>query len=179
MVCDRCIMAVRSEAQKLNLHPTQVMLGSVEFEKELNPELLKAFHENLNAIGFDLIDDRKSRLAEKIKTSLVGLLKGDEYHLNVNLSEYLSASLNLDYTYLSNLFSEIEGITLEKYFIKLKVEKIKELMVYDELSLKEIAFNLNYSSVAHLSTQFKKATGFTPSAFRKMNLESRKALDKV
>ena len=133
----------------------------------------------LEAVGFYLIDDKKSRLIEQIKTLVIELVHYNSNNLKINLSDYISEKLHHDYNYISNLFSEVEGTTIEKYFITQKIERVKELLVYDELTLNEIADQLNYSSTAHLSAQFKKVTGFTPSYFKKIKENKRKPLDEV
>jgi AraC-like DNA-binding protein len=133
----------------------------------------------LKAIGFELIDNKKSQLIEKIKTLVIELVHHSTSQLKTNLSQYLSDQLGYDYNYLSNLYSEVESVTIEKFYIAQRIEKVKELMVYDELTLSEIAYKLNYSSVAHLSSQFKKVTGLTPSYFKNIRVEKRKPIDKV
>jgi YesN/AraC family two-component response regulator len=179
MVCNRCIMVVESELKRLGIYPLYVELGEVTLEKQLSGSEKKQIDEVLNRLGFSLIDDKKSQLIEKIKILIIELVHQQDSKLRTNLSEYLSSRLHHDYTYITNLFSEVEGTTIEKYFIAQKIEKVKELLVYDELTLSEIAFRLNYSSVAHLSTQFKKVTGLTPSHFKNIRLEKRKPLDEV
>lgn len=135
--------------------------------------------EALIPLGFQVIDDKRSRIIEKIKNVIIDVVHQRDNHTKSNLSDVLSSELHHDYNYLSNLFSEVEGTTIEKYFIVQKIERVKELLVYGELSLSEIAFQLNYSSVAYLSNQFKKVTGLTPSHFRQIKEDKRKALDKV
>jgi AraC-like DNA-binding protein len=179
MVCNRCIMVVESELKKLGIYPLKVELGEVTLEKQLSGNEKMQINEVLNGLGFSLIDDKKSQMIEKIKILIIELVHQQDSKLRTNLSEYLSSRLHHDYTYITNLFSEVEGTTIEKYFIAQKIEKVKELLVYDELTLSEIAFLLNYSSVAHLSTQFKKVTGLTPSHFKNIRLEKRKPLDEV
>lgn len=179
MVCNRCIMVVKSELEKLGFHPTNVSLGEVTLDQELSAEEKDNISKTLTPLGFSLIDDKKSRLIERIKNLIVELVHQHNSELNTNLSDYLSSQLHHDYHYLTNLFSEVEGNTIEKYFIAQKIERVKELLVYDELSLSEIAFQLNYSSVAHLSNQFKKVTGLTPSYFKNIRIEKRKPLDEV
>ena len=179
MVCHRCIMAVQTELQKLDLHPVLITLGEVEL-KEDNIDAIKGqLSQQLQSIGFELIDDKKSRITEKIKTIIIDVVHHQNNEISTNLSVILSHKLQHDYTYLSSLFSDVEGITIEKYFIAQKIEKVKELLVYDELSLSEIAYQLNYSSVAYLSNQFKKVTGLTPSHFKQIKTEKRHPLDKV
>lgn len=179
MVCNRCIAAVRRELEALGLTPTAINLGEVNLDKEPTPAERQQLAEVLASQGFELMDDKKSRTIEKIKTIIIQLVHHEDNDLKTNLSDRLSAALHLDYTYLSNLFSEVEGTTIEKYFIAQKIEKVKELLVYDELSLSEIAYRLNYSSVAYLSNQFKKVTGLTPTHFKQIRDVKRKPLDKV
>jgi AraC-like DNA-binding protein len=179
MVCNRCIMVVRSELEKLGHKPVSVELGEVEIPGELSANEKQRLTVALQDLGFDLIDDKKSRLIERIKNLIVELVHENNGELKTNLSEFLSSELNHDYHYLSNLFSEVEGTTIEKYFIAQKIEKVKELLVYDELSLSEIAHRLNYSSVAYLSSQFKRVTGLTPSHFKNIRSLRRKPLDEV
>jgi len=179
MVCNRCKMAVKTELEKLHLQPVSMELGEVELERDLTPGEKQRLETGLHELGFELIDDKKSRLIENIKKQIILLVHHQDGELKVNLSDHLSSRLHHDYNYMSNLFSEVEGSTIEKYFIHQKIERVKELLVYDELSLSEIAFRLNYSSVAHLSNQFKKVTGFTPSHFKNIRAEKRKPLDMV
>lgn len=179
MVCNRCIMVVRDELNKLGLHVKSIKLGEVTLDREITPEEKLTLDKALNALGFELIDDKKSRIIEKIKNTIIELVHYQDSDTKINLSDALSSKLHYDYNYLSNLFSEVEGTTIEKYFIAQKIEKIKELLVYDELSLSEIAFRMNYSSVAYLSNQFKKVTGLTPSHFKQIGKDKRKPLDEV
>jgi len=154
-------------------------LGEVILEKELGIEQKANLEKTLVELGFELIDDKKNRLIENIKKIIIELVQKQNSDLKTNLSDYLSNKLHHDYNYISNLFSEVEGTTIEKYFIAQKIEKVKELLVYDELSLSEIAYKLNYSSVAHLSNQFKKVTGLTPTYFKNIKEIKRKPLDEV
>ncbi len=179
MVCNRCIMVVGNELEKLGFSPVDISLGEVGFDRELTDTERQTIGNHLQSFGFELIDDRKSRLIGQIKTAIIELVHHQDSDLKTNLSDYLGNRLHHDYTYLSNLFSEVEGTTIEKYFIAQKIEKVKELLVYDELTLSEIAFRLNYSSVAHLSNQFKKVTGLTPSYFKNIREIRRKPLDEV
>ncbi|NGF56097.1 helix-turn-helix transcriptional regulator [Parapedobacter sp. SGR-10] len=180
MVCNRCILVVKNELDKLGLGVKNITLGEVTLEEEPIPEEKKRFEEALIPLGFELIDDKKSRIIEKIKNVIIDLVHyQDSNEARYNLSDILSNTLQHDYNYLSNLFSEVEGTTIEKYYIAQKVEKVKELLVYDELTLSEIAFRLNYSSVAYLSNQFKKVTGLTPSHFKQIRADKRKPLDEV
>lgn len=173
-------MVVRTELEKLNLHPVNIALGEVVIEeKELKKEQQSNLSNSLKAVGFELIDDRRSKLIEKIKTFVIDTVHYKDEQPKKNYSELLSQHLHHDYSHLSNLFSEVEGITIEQYIINQKIEKVKELLMYDELSLSQIALQLGYSSTAHLSAQFKKLTGFTASKFKEMGRQSRKSLDDV
>lgn len=166
MVCSRCIMVVKSELEKLGLHILSVELGEVELKEEISDNQKEMLLQNLQVLGFDLIDDKKTKTVERIKNLIIDLVHHKNNDLKINLSDYLAKNLNQDYNSLSNLFSEIENTTIEKYFISQKIEKVKELLIYNELSLSEIADILNYSNVAHLSNQFKKITGCTPTSFK-------------
>lgn len=179
MVCNRCIMVVKSELEKQGLNYSTINLGEVELVDEIGNKEKSKLDVALQSYGFALIDDKKSILIEKIKTLIVELVHQKNNELKTNLSDHLSSQLNHDYNYISNLFTDVEGTSIEKYFIAQKIEKVKELLVYDELTLSEIAFHLNYSSVAHLSNQFKKVTGLTPSHFKNIKADKRKPLDKV
>ena len=179
MVCNRCIMVVKSELEKSGLHPVTVNLGEVELKEEISPAQKEELSKNFLDLGFELIDDRKTRLIENIKTSILERVHYSEEPLKITFSEYLSEKFHQDYSSLSKLFSEIQGMTIEQYVITQKIEKVKELLVYDELSLSEIALQLNYSSVSHLSKQFKKVTGLTPTHFKKVKENKRIPLDKL
>ncbi|HYG18279.1 MAG TPA: AraC family transcriptional regulator [Ohtaekwangia sp.] len=183
MVCNRCIMVVRQEFEKQGLHPEHVVLGEVTIhEDHLTPGQLEQLDKALTTLGFERIDDRKARLIESIKNKIIQMIHHtDKLKLTVNWSSVLSEEMHLDYNYLSNLFSGVEGITLEQYIIRQKIEKVKELLFYDELNLTEIADRLGYSSVAHLSGQFKKVTGLTPSQLKKSRDidHNRKPIDSV
>lgn len=179
MVCPRCIMAVRQIFQELNYAPVEVTLGEVETARAVPDQELGQLREALVGYGFELIDDTKSRIIEKIKNLVVQSVHHDHQGLKVNYSEYIESHLNRDYAYLSSLFSEVEGTTIEKYIIHQKIERVKELLVYDELTLSEIADQMGYSNVAYLSGQFKKVTGLTPSHFRQVKENKRKPLDAV
>jgi YesN/AraC family two-component response regulator len=167
MVCIRCKMVVKQQLKKLSLHYLVVELGEVEIMEDLSKMQLMEFKTALERYGLELLDDKKSILIEKIKKVIVELIHYADEPTKVNFSDYLSEKLNHDYTYLGNLFSEVVGINIEHYIIMHKIERVKELLVYDELSLTEISYKLHYSSVAHLSNQFKKITGLTPSHFKK------------
>lgn len=173
MVCGRCKMVVKAEFEKLGLQTVSVELGEVELQNTITESQKKELLNHLHPLGFDLIDDKKSKTIEKIKTLIIDLVHHKNNELKTNLSEYLAENLNQDYNSLSNLFSEVENTTIEKYFISQKIEKVKELIIYNELSLSEIADILNYSNVAHLSNQFKKVTGFTPTYFKQLKYKKR------
>lgn len=172
-------MVVRNELEKRGLEPVSVELGEAVLKKELTSEQKIELGQALEQLGFELMDDKKSRIIERIKTIIIDLVHQKNSEMQLNLSDILSSELQHDYHYLSNLFSEVEGTTIEKYFIAQKIERVKELLVYDELSLSEIAYQLNYSSVAYLSAQFKKVTGLTPSHFKNISGIRRKPLDEV
>jgi AraC-like DNA-binding protein len=179
MVSTRCKMVVKSELEKLGVHHTRVELGEVEIMEELSAEQLNILNDGLKKTGLELIDDKNSILVEKIKTTIIELVHYTDKQIKINLSDYLSQKLNHNYTYLSNLFSEIKGTTIEKYYLSHRIEKVKELLVYDELNLTEIAYKLHYSSVAHLSNQFKKMTGLTPSHFKNLKNKRRNLLGDI
>lgn len=179
MVCDRCIMAVRTELERQNLAYKNVKLGEVELTAPPSKDQLKNLHDGLTSIGFEVLNDTKSQLVEKIKNVIVSVVHHGEDDLNLKLSALLEEKVQKDYHYLSTLFSSVEGVTIEKYAIQQRIEKVKELLVYDEQTLSEIAFSMNYSSVQHLSQQFKKVTGLTPSQFRELKGNNRKPLDKI
>ena len=182
MVCDRCIMVVGQALEKQGLKPEKVSLGEVTIDGELSPEAFAQLDQSLLDLGFERIDDRKARLIENIKKEVIELIHyGDPKNRKSNWSDLLSERLHYEYNYLSNLFSSVEGITLEQYIIRQKIEKVKELLFYDELTLSEIAHKLGYSSVAHLSGQFKKVTGLTPSELKKSRRidQNRKPIDKI
>ena len=178
MVCARCIKTVTHIFQSSGADVKNVRLGFVEINNDLSHEQLNVIRKKLIDDGFELLDDQKVKLIEQIKNEIINLVHyGDLDELKVNLSTLLSDQLHKDYNYLSNLFSSVESTTIEQYFILQKIEKVKELLVYDELSLSQIAFKLGYSSVAHLSNQFKKVTGSTPSDFKKQKGHHRNHLD--
>lgn len=179
MVCNRCILVVRQELNKLNIQYKDVALGEVEVDDETNKEKIEQLGVNLKTLGFEVLDDSKQQLIEKIKNAIIKRVHYNEEDNQYNFSAVLSEKLHRDYSYLSSLFSEVEGITIEKYIINQKIEKVKELIIYDQLSLSEIAYKVGYSSVAHLSAQFKKVTGLTPSHFKKVGENKRKPLDKI
>ena len=181
MVCQRCIMAVEAilQSEKIPFH--KVVFGEIHLIDAINEDQKSRLKTKLSAIGFELIDNHTSGLIEKIKQLVIKRARNemDSTENKTKLSIYLSDIIHHEYTYLSSLFSAIEGRTIENYFIEQRIEKAKELLVYDQLSLSEIAFQLEYSSVAHLSTQFKKITGLTPTYFKELGTSKRKALDEV
>ena len=178
MVCSRCKMVVKAELEKLGLHPQTVDLGEVELDTKPTETQLRQLTVSLRQMGFEIIDDRKSKIIEKIKTSIVKLIHHQsEENSDTNLSVFITERLHYDYSYLSNLFSEVEGTTIEKYYISQRIEKAKELLVYDELSLSQIADQLGYSSVAYLSGQFKKVTGLTPTYYKSLKEHKRKNIE--
>ena len=176
MVSIRCKMVVKSELEKLGLNPTSVELGEVEIKDKISKEQLDQLGIALKLTGLELMDDNKKILVEKIKTIIIELIHYSDEQIKINLSDHLSEKLNHNYTYLSNLFSEVKGTTIEQFYLANKIEKVKELLVYDELNLTEIAWKLHYSSVSHLSNQFKKMTGLTPSHFKNLKHKRRIAL---
>jgi AraC-like DNA-binding protein len=179
MVCIRCQMVVKAELEKLGIRYVDVKIGEADILENITPEQVKQLDVSLKKSGLLLMDDKKSVLVEKIKSAIIELVHYTEEQIRVNLSDFLSEKLNYDYTYLANLFSEVKGITIEKFYLTHKIEKVKELIVYDELNLTEIAFKMHYSSVAHLSNQFKKFTGLTPSHFKMLKYKRRSTLEKV
>jgi AraC-like DNA-binding protein len=180
MVCDRCIMAVRQQLEAAGLAYKRVQLGQVELAETPSSDQLESLREGLREWGFELLDDKRSQVVEKIKTAIVSLIHGqDADEFNLKLSAHLQDKLGLDYHYLSTLFSSVEGVTIERYAILQRIEKVKELLMYDEKSLSEIAYQLGYSSVQHLSQQFKKITGLTVSEFKKLKENKRKPLDSI
>ena len=179
MVCIRCKMVVKSELKKLGLHFINVELGEADVMEEITSEQLEKLGIALKKTGLELMDDKKNMLVEKMKMIIIELVHYSEDQIKVNLSDYLTEKLNHNYTYLANLFSEVKGTTIEQFYLSHKIEKVKELLVYDELNLSEIAFKLHYSSVAHLSNQFKKMTGLTPSHFKQLKNKRRSTLSNI
>lgn len=177
MVCGRCIMVVKSKLEKLGLNPLSIQLGEVEIEQNITKAQKDTLAKHLLSLGFQLMDDKKSKTIEKIKNLIVDIVHYKNNELKTNLSDYLATHLLQDYNTLSNLFSEVEGTTIEQYFIAQKIEKVKELLMYNELTLSQIALQLNYSSTAYLSNQFKKVTGFTPTYFKQLKDKKRKQIE--
>lgn len=172
-------MVVKAELEKLGLKYVYVKIGEADVIGDIDAGQLEQLRADLKKAGLELMDDKKSILVEKIKNVIIELVHYSEDQIKVNLSDYLSDKLHYDYTYLSNLFSEVKGITIEKFFLTHKIEKVKELIVYNELNLSEIAYKMHYSSVAHLSNQFKKYTGLTPTHFKMLKNKRRNTLEDV
>lgn len=179
MVCSRCEMVVRTVFEKMEIPILSMQLGEVEISENLDEKQKQLLSENLKVLGFELLDDKISKTIERIKNLIVDLVHHQNEKLKINLSSYIVDDLKQDYSTLSNLFSETEGITIEHYFIAQKIERVKELLIYNELSLSEISFQLNYSSVPHLSNQFKKTTGITPTQFKQLKNKKRTQIDKL
>jgi AraC family transcriptional regulator len=181
MVCHRCILSVENILHELKIPFTQVSMGEVELEEKISHHQNNALIEKLHSIGFELIDNHQTALIEKIKQLIIQKARNEvtENEKKWKLSKYITHHVPNEYTYLSSLFSEIEGRTIEHYFIEQRIEKVKELLVYDQLTLSQIAFQLDYSSVAHLSSQFKKITGLTPTYFKTLGNKKRKSIDNV
>jgi AraC-like DNA-binding protein len=177
MVCIRCKMVVKDELTKLGIHPTVVELGEANITENISAEQQGLFKMALLKSGLELMDDKKGVLIQKIKNTIIDLVHYSEEQLNINLSDYLSQKLHHDYTYLANLFSAVQGITIERFYISHKIERVKELLVYNEFNLTEIADMLHYSSISHLSNQFKKVTGLRPSHFKGLKEKRRSMLE--
>ncbi|MDI1307281.1 MAG: AraC family transcriptional regulator [bacterium] len=177
MVCDRCKMVVKAELEKIGIFPVSVELGEVELLENFKDNQKQDLDEKLQSLGFELLEDKMTITIEKVKCLIVNLVHHQNNELKTNLSSYLSEQLGQDYNTLSNLFSEVQGTTIEHYFITQKIEKVKELLMYKELTLSEIAIKLNYSDVAHLSNQFKKITGVTPTHFKQLKENNRLQID--
>lgn len=180
MVCDRCIMIVKQQLEDFGLKINEISLGKIEVEPEPDANLLQNIAASLQRLGFELMDKEKDQLVEQIKNQVIDLVHySDLNEIAHSLTQVIADRLNKDYAYLSRQFSEVEGLTIEKYIIQQKIEKVKELVEYGELNLNEIAYKMGYSSSAHLSTQFKAVTGLTPSKYKTATLNGRKPLDKV
>ena len=177
MVCPRCEMAVRAALEKMKLSIIAIQLGEVEIATDLDENQLQMLSRNLNSLGFELLNDKDNKTIERIKNLIIDLVHYKKEPLKINLSNYLSEDLRQDYSVLSKLFSEKGEITIEHFFIIQKIERVKELLLYNEMTLSEIAFQLNYSDVAHLSNQFKKNTGFTPTQYMQLKDKMRKQID--
>jgi AraC-like DNA-binding protein len=179
MVSIRCKMAVKDVLKNLGLHFIIVDLGEVEIMEDLDNDLLDKLKKSLIDIGLELMDDHKAILIEKTKNVITDMIHNSDEVPKVNYSDYISEKLDYDYTYLSNIFSEVKGITIQHFIIIHKIERIKELIIYDQLSISEIAWKMNYSSVAHLSNQFKKMTGLTPSHYKQLKNKRRKPIEEI
>lgn len=177
MVSLRCKLVVKEELKKLGLHYINVDLGTVEILEDITQKQKKELKKNLLKYGLELLDDRRNILIEKIKSIIIEMIHYSDELPKVNYSDYISEQLGYDYTYLSNIFSEVKGITIQQFIIIHKIERVKELLLYDELNLTEISYQLHYSSVAHLSNQFKKITGLTPSYYKKIKKMRRRNLE--
>lgn len=177
MVSNRCKMAVKEELKKLGLHFIVVDLGEVEIMESISNDQREELKLALCDSGLELMDDKRSVLIEKIKNTIIEMVHHSDEMIKTNFSDYLSEKLNHDYTYLANLFSEVQGSTIEHFIINHKIERIKELIIYDELNITEIAWKMNYSSVAHLSNQFKKVTGLSPSHFKQLKDKRRSSIE--
>ena len=179
MVSNRCKIAVKEELKKLGLHFIVVELGEVEIMEKITGQQRQQLQTALLDSGLELMDDKRSVLIERIKNVIIEMVHHTDEVIRVNFSHYLSEKLNHDYTYLANLFSEVQGTTIEQFIIAHKIERIKELIIYGELNITEIAWKMNYSSVAHLSNQFKKMTGLTPSHFKQLKDKKRSPLEEI
>lgn len=179
MVSLRCKMLVKEELKNLGLHYTSVELGVIDIRENITPEKREKLRKVLLMSGLELMEDKKAKLIEKIKIVIIEMVHYSEELPKVKYSEYISNILGHDYTYLSNIFSEVKGSTIEHYIIEHKIEKVKELLLYDELNLTEISYRMNYSSVAHLSSQFKKVTGLTPTFYKNLAEKKRRNLENV
>jgi AraC-like DNA-binding protein len=179
MVCPRCKMMVQKILEDLEIPYVSITLGEINLETDLESEQKKVLVERFQVLGFEWINDKRSQTIERIKTLIIDLVHHQDNALESNLSTYLAEDLLQSYAVLSTLFSEVESQTIEHFYIAQKIEKVKELLMYDELTLSEIAFKLHYSSVAHLSRQFKKVTGFTPTYFKQLKDKKRQQIDKL
>lgn len=177
MVCNRCIMVVKDILKKEGIENTTIVLGKASFTEVISDTQFNALKNSLEGVGFEIIDDNKSKLIESIKQVVIELVYNPTNNVKVNFSHYLEQKLDKNYNYLSTLFSAVEGYTIEAYIIKQKIEKVKELLVYEQSTLSEIASELGYSSVGHLSNQFKKVTGLTPSHFKHIRMSKRNSID--
>ncbi len=177
MVSLRCKMVVKEELKKLGLHFVNVDLGTVEILENITSKQRTELQKNLLKFGLELLDDKRNIIIERIKSLIIEMVHYSDELPKVNYSDFISEKLGYDYTYLSNIFSEVKGITIQQFIIIHKIERVKELLLYDELNLTEISYMLNYSSVAHLSNQFKKITGLTPSYYKKIKKMRRKNLE--
>jgi AraC-like DNA-binding protein len=179
MVSIRCISAVSAILKECKIQPHNTQLGEIEIPDDVSTEQIKLLDQKLKQAGFELMEDKKAQMIEKTIGVIIDMIHNQEDGPKVNYSDYISEKLHFDYTYISNVFSHIKGITIQQFIIIHKIERIKELIIYNELSISEIAWKLNYSSAAHLSNQFKKITGLTPSSFKALKIRLRKPLEEV
>ena len=179
MVSNRCKMAVKEALKSLGLHFVLVDLGEIDIMENISTEQRQKLQELLNISGLELMDDKKAVLIEKIKNVIIDIVHYSSELPSINFSDYISEKLNLDYTYLSNIFSEVQGTTIQQFLIVHKIERVKELLMYNEMNLTEISYHMQYSSVAHLSNQFKKITGLSASEFQKLKHKTRKPIEEI
>jgi AraC-like DNA-binding protein len=179
MISNRCKLAVKEELKKLGLHFIVVDLGEIEIMENISTEKRAILQKGLMASGLELMDDKKAILIERIKNTVIEMVHHSDEIIKINFSEYLSEKLSHNYTYMANLFSEVQGTTIEQFIISHKIERIKELIIYDELNITEIAWKMNYSSVAHLSSQFKKVTGLSPLHFKQLKDKRRTPIEDI
>ena len=179
MLSLRSKMEVKEELKKMGLHFVFVDMGEVEIMEEISEQQMNELKATLLDLGLELVEDKKGMLIEKIKNAVMETVYYSDERIKVNFSHYLSQKLHFNYTYLANLFSEMQGITIEQFLIQLKIERIKELIIYDELNITQISFKMNYSSVAHLSNQFKKVTGLSPTHFKQLKIRKRQNMEEV
>jgi AraC-like DNA-binding protein len=179
MISNRCKLAVKEELKKLGLHFVVVDLGEIEIMEEMTSEQRRHLQIGLLSAGLELMDDKRAVLIERIANVITEMIHHSDELPKVNYSDYISEKLNYDYTYLSNLFSEVKGITIQQFIIVHKIERVKELLLYDELNLTEISYKMHYSSVAHLSNQFKKITGLTPTHYKQLKDKRRKTIEEI
>lgn len=179
MVCSRCKMVIKQELEKLNIYPLSIELGEVDLVEDIDKETHERVNTALKKMGFELIDDKKRRIVEKIKNVIVEWVHFSAVDIRINYSDFIVEKLHYDYNYLSNLFSEVEGKSISTYIIRQKIEKVKELLLYDELTLNEIADRVGYSNASYLSLQFKKITGLSPTDFKFQRLATRKNIEEL
>lgn len=179
MVCPRCIEAVRRIFNNLDIEFIEIELGKINIKDRMSADQKEELKKQLAKKGFELLDDKHSQLISKIKSTIIEQIHYQDTLLPINFSSFISENLNYDYSYVSRLFSSVEGQTIERFILAQKIEKVKELLTYDEMTISEISYQLHYSSPAHLSSQFKKITGMSPSEFKKLNYQERKSLDEL
>ena len=179
MVSERCKLAVNDVFKKQGLHLTNIKLGEIEILEPVSDDKCVKLKKALQDFGFELIEDKRDILIERIKNTIIEMVHHSDTSIKINFSDYLSQNLNHNYTYLANIFSKTQGVSIEQFIISHKIERVKELILYDELNITEIAYKMNYSSVAHLSGQFKKYTGLTPSSFKKLKLRRLEPIEEI